>query len=73
MKMLRLRKDTLKILKKAGYNTTRLRKENILAQSTMTRLRRGDDICLSTLSRICDLTGMSYDYFIEEVEGGEEV
>lgn len=71
--MLRVRKDTMKILKKAGYSSTRLRRENIMSESTMSRLRHGEGLCISTLSKICDLTGLPYTYFIEEVEGGEEV
>ena len=69
--MLRVRKDVLKILKTKGYNSRRLRREGILAESTMTRLRHGDDICLSTLSKICDILDMPYAYLIEEVKDGE--
>ena len=71
--MLRVRTDVMKILKKAGYNSRRLRRESILSESTMTRLRHGNDICLSTLSKLCDLLDVPYAYLIEEVKDGEEV
>ena len=63
--MLRIRKDALKILKSFGYNSRRLRKEGLLAESTMTRIRRGEDVHLSIVGRICDLTGLEPSDIIE--------
>lgn len=53
--MLHVRTDILKILKMAGYSSYRLRKENIMSESTMTRLRHGGDINLSTINTIMEL------------------
>lgn len=54
--MLYIRKDILGLLKEKGYNTTRLRKEHILSERTLTCIRKGASIHLSTLDRLCNLT-----------------
>lgn len=48
-------KNILSQLKDAGYNTTRIRKEKILPQSTLQRLRNSDPISTETLNIICTL------------------
>lgn len=53
--MLHVRTDILQLLKLSGYSTYRLRKENLLSQSTMSRLRRGGDINLTTVNTIMEL------------------
>ena len=45
-------KDILAKLKEAGYTTTRLRKEKILPESTITRLRNNNPITTETLDTI---------------------
>lgn len=47
--------DILQRLKNAGYNTTRIRKENILPQSTLQRLREGKPITTETIDILCQL------------------
>ena len=42
-------------LKKKGYNTTRLRKEHLLAEGVIQSLRVGKYISMDNLSRICAL------------------
>ncbi len=61
-------KDILAKLKEAGYNTTCLRRENILPQSTITRLRNNDPITTETLGVICHLTGLPVEDLIEYQE-----
>lgn len=58
-------KDILQKLKDAGYNTTRIRKENILPQSVLQRLRDGEAITTNTLDKICELTGLCISDIIE--------
>ena len=58
-------KDILQKLKDAGYNTTRIRKENILPQSVLQRLREGDTITTTTLDKICELTVLTIPDLIE--------
>ncbi|MCD8147759.1 MAG: helix-turn-helix transcriptional regulator [Clostridiales bacterium] len=45
--------DILPALKAAGYNTSRLRREKLLAESTIQALRTGKMISLDNISRIC--------------------
>ena len=47
--------DVLSALKDAGYNTTRLRREKLLAESTIQKLREGEPVSWANISRICSL------------------
>lgn len=47
--------DVLAALKEKGYNTNRMRKEKILAESTIQKLRKGDPINWATIAQICAL------------------
>lgn len=58
-------KDILAKLKDAGYNTTRLRREKIISESTITRIRNGEPIKTDTLGVICELTGLEVSDLIE--------
>ena len=49
--------DILGKLKAAGWPTTRIRKEKIISQSTLQKLRTGDPITTESLDTICRLTG----------------
>lgn len=52
--MLRYKIDVLQELKNHGFNTTRLRQEKIIPESTLTRIRKGDTgITLESLNTIC--------------------
>lgn len=53
--MIALKPGILSMLTEAGYNSTRIRKENVLPQSTLTKLRRGGMINLVTLDKLCEL------------------
>jgi putative transcriptional regulator len=50
-------KEILQKLKDAGYNTNRIRKEKILSEGTLQRLRDGRPITTETIDTICNLTG----------------
>jgi putative transcriptional regulator len=47
--------DVLTELKKKGYSTYRLRKDNLLPQSTIKRIKDGEPIDWKTLTSICTL------------------
>lgn len=47
--------DVLKALKDAGYSSTRLRKEKIIGEATIQRLRHKQSVSFEVLSKICDL------------------
>jgi len=47
--------DILSALKAAGYNTNRLRKEQLLSEGVIQSLRQGKHIALHNIDRICQL------------------
>ena len=47
--------DVLTALKAAGYSTYKLRKEKILAESTLQQFRNSDIVSNENLSRVCEL------------------
>ena len=47
--------NVLAALKEAGYNTTRLRREKLLAESTIQQLRTGHLVSWANIGRICEL------------------
>jgi DNA-binding Xre family transcriptional regulator len=50
--------DVIESLKEAGYNSTRILKENILSQSAMQKLRKGEMVGIKTLDQLCELLDM---------------
>ena len=50
--------DILKELKKAGYNTSRLRRDKILREATIQRLRTSEPVNIKTLDTVCELLSM---------------
>lgn len=49
--------DVLEALKKKGYSTYRIRKDKLLAESTVQAFRRGDMVSVDNIARICELLG----------------
>lgn len=49
--------DILAALRDAGYNTVRIRKEKLLGQSYLTKIRAGELVSWAALETICALTG----------------
>ncbi len=47
--------EILPALKGAGYNTTKLRKEKLLGESTIQQLRKGELVSWANISRICSM------------------
>lgn len=47
--------DVIAALKEAGYSTYRLRKEHILSEGTVQKLRDGKNIGTATLDVVCTL------------------
>ena len=58
-------KNILGKLADAGYNTTRIRREKILSESTLTQLRNNKRISTDTLDTVCRLTGLPVEDLIE--------
>ena len=64
--------DMLAALKEAGYNTSRLRREKLLSESTIQALRIGKMVSLENISRICSMLQCQPGDILEyEQEAGE--
>ena len=60
--------DVLETLKEAGYNTTRLRKEKLLNESTIQYIREGKPVGTKALNTICRLLDMQPGNIIKYVD-----
>lgn len=47
--------DILAALKETGYSSTRIRKEKVMGQATLTQLRHGDLVSWMNIETICRL------------------
>lgn len=65
--MLKLKIDILPLLKSKGYSTYALRKNNILAESTIQKLREHKMISAETLNWLCEILSCQPGDLIEYV------
>lgn len=63
--MMRYKIDVLMALKEAGYRQIRLRKEKLLGQDTIQKLRKGEMIGMNSLATLCELLDMQPGDIIE--------
>lgn len=70
--MLKYKINVLETLKENGYNTTRLRKEQIVGESAIQSLRKGEMVGIKTLEKICDILDMQPGNIIKNVEDPEK-
>ena len=70
--MLKYKIDVLETLKESEYNTTRLRKEQIVGESAIQSLRKGEMVGIKTLEKICDILDMQPGNIIKYVEDTEK-
>ena len=70
---IRYKLDILAELKERGYNTTRIRREKLLAESTLQAIRTGKMVSIENISRICSMLQCQPGDLLEYVEeaGGE--
>ena len=47
--------DVIAVLKEAGYNTNRIRKEKIMGEAMLQQIRSGQMVSWATLETICSL------------------
>ena len=66
--MLKYKIDVIQELKKKGYNTNKMRKEKLLSESAIQRLRRKEPIQWSNIDKICALLQCQPADLIEYVE-----
>ena len=57
--------DVLSALKAAGYNTTKIRREQLLSESTLQKLRTGEGIAWKNIDTICRLLECQPSDFME--------
>lgn len=53
--MIQYKFDILTALKEKGYNTNRLRKEKLLAESTIQQLRENKLVSWANIARLCKM------------------
>lgn len=70
--MLKIKVDILRLLKEAGLSTYRLRKDKILGESTIQKLRLGDIPSLECLNWLCETLGKQPADIIEYKECAPE-
>lgn len=66
--MLAYKIDVLETLKESGYNSTKILRENLLNQSAMQKLRRGEMVGIKTLEKLCQLLDMQPGNIIKYIE-----
>ena len=65
-------KDILQQLADAGWSTYRLRKEKLLPESVIQRLRHGEAITTTTVDTICQLLDCQPGDILEYVEDAQK-
>ena len=60
--------DVIAMLKDAGYNTNRIRKEKIMGESMLQKLRSGQMVSWATLETLCSLLSCQPGDLIEYVK-----
>ena len=68
---IRYKVDILAELKANGYNTTVLRKEKLLAESTIQQLRENKLVSWANIGRLCKLLKCQVGDILEYAEEGE--
>lgn len=66
--MIRLKIDILPLLKDKGYSTYSLRKNSILAESTIQKLREKKMVSIDTLDWLCEVLDLQPGDIIEHTD-----
>ena len=69
---LQFKVNILEALKETGYTTYKLRKENILSQSTLQKLREGKGLAWENIERLCALLDCQPGDLLEYVKEAAE-
>lgn len=70
---IRYKGDIISRLKAIGYNTTRIRKENIFGQKTMQDFRTNAEIPYKTINKLCEMLHCQPGDILEFVPNANEV
>ena len=60
--------DVLKALKEAGYNTSRLRKDKIMGEATIQKIRENQLASWATIDTVCALLNCDVGDIVEHVK-----
>ena len=67
--------DVMAALKRAGYSTYRIRKDKLLGEATLQKLRNGEPVSWENISTICRLIGCQpgdiMEYVPDEIKDGQ--
>ena len=63
--------DVIAALKEAGYNTNRIRKEKIMGESMLQKIRSGQMVSWATMETLCELLNCQPADLIEYVKTEE--
>jgi len=63
--------DVIQELKKAGYNTTRIRKEHVISEASLQKIREGKIIAAATLDHLCRVLNLQPGDILEYVPNSE--
>ena len=55
--MITYKKDVMQLLRDAGYNSNRIRKEKLMGMATLQKLRHKELVSWATIDTICSLLG----------------
>lgn len=69
---IRYKVDVIAALKEAGYNTTRIRKDKIMGEAMLQKIRSGQMVSWATLETICDLLGYQPGDLLEYIKEAPE-
>ena len=69
---LQYKMNVLENLKKAGYSSTRLRREKLIGEATMQRLRHNQSVSYDVLALICELLQCQVGDILEYVPADEK-
>ena len=61
--------DVIAALKEVGYNTNRIRKEKIMGESMLQKIRSGQMVSWATMETLCELLNCQPADLIEYVKG----
>ena len=64
--------DMLAALKEAGYTTYRIRKDKLLSESTVQKLRSNEPVSWENIATLCKLLGCQPGDLMEYVDEGSE-
>lgn len=71
--MLVFKLDVVKLLSENGYNSTRIRKENIIGQQTYQDMKKGIVPGIKTIDTLCRLLEMQPGAFLKYVENDDNI